>query len=80
MIFNQNHLESFKKQLQRHYKSDDNWLKLLIRSFNDYETFSEYWAFMGNEKAKNDLKYFIKIMGHLMRDFLMMEQVYFLIN
>ena len=60
MIFNQNHLESFKKQLQRHYKSDDNWLKLLIRSFNDYETFSEYWAYTSwvNEKAKNDLKYF----------------------
>ena len=60
MILNQVHLESFKKQIQKHYKSDENWLKLLIKSFNDYETFSEYWAYASwvNEKAKNDLKYF----------------------
>ena len=64
-------LESFKKQIQKHYKSDENWLKLLIKSFNDYETFSEYWAYASwvNEKAKNDLKYFeYKDYGDPMKD------------
>ena len=60
MILNQIHLNSFKKQLQNHYESKDNWLKLLINSFNDYETFSEYWAYTSwvNKQEKNDLRYF----------------------
>lgn len=46
MWFKQEHLESFKQQLRHYYQSDDHWLLLMMRSANEFGTFSEYWAYV----------------------------------
>ncbi len=46
MWFKQSHLTSFKQQVQRYFQSDDSWLLLMIRSANQFGTFSEYWAYV----------------------------------
>lgn len=43
--FKQEHLRSFQQQLQQYYQSDDHWSKLMIRSANEFGTFSEFWAY-----------------------------------
>jgi hypothetical protein len=42
----QEHLETFKRQVNHYYQSDDNWLLLMMRSANDFGTFSEYWSYL----------------------------------
>ncbi|MEL6579149.1 MAG: DUF6492 family protein [Cyanobacteria bacterium J06621_12] len=46
MWFKQEHLKSFARQVNQHYQSDEHWLKLMMRSANDFGTFSEYWAYV----------------------------------
>ena len=46
MWFKQEHLKSFARQLNQYYQSDEHWLKLMMRSANDFGTFSEYWAYV----------------------------------
>jgi hypothetical protein len=43
--FKRDHLDSFKRQLGRYYGSEEHWLTLMMRSANDFGTFSEYWAY-----------------------------------
>lgn len=46
MWFKQEHLKSFAKQVSKYYDSTDHWLLLMMRSANDFGTFSEYWAYV----------------------------------
>ncbi|MCS6813235.1 MAG: DUF6492 family protein [Cyanobacteria bacterium] len=46
MWFNQGHLDSFKDQIGRYFQSSDCWLLLMMRSANEFGTFSEYWAYI----------------------------------
>lgn len=46
MWFKQSHLKAFSQQVQNYYQSDDHWLRLMMRSANDFGTFSEYWAYV----------------------------------
>lgn len=46
MWFKQEHLKSFAKQINHYYESTDHWLLLMMRSANDFGTFSEYWAYV----------------------------------
>lgn len=46
MWFKQEHLKSFTQQLNRYYESTDNWLLLMMRSANEFGTFSEYWSYV----------------------------------
>ncbi|MGB3309081.1 MAG: DUF6492 family protein [Nodosilinea sp.] len=45
MWFKQEHLATFKHQLNRHYQTNSHWLLLMMRSANEFGTFSEYWAY-----------------------------------
>lgn len=45
MWFCQRHLKSFAQRVQSYYQSEDHWLKLMMRSANDFGTFSEYWSY-----------------------------------
>ncbi|GGA33141.1 hypothetical protein CYANOKiyG1_50130 [Okeania sp. KiyG1] len=59
MWFKQEHLESFKQQIQNYFQSEDNWLLLMMRSANKFETFSEYWSYTSwvAAKAPGDLAF-----------------------
>lgn len=46
MWFEREHLASFKAQVGRYYRSDTSWLQLMMRSANEFGTFSEYWAYV----------------------------------
>ncbi|MBT9312070.1 DUF6492 family protein [Leptothoe kymatousa] len=46
MWFKQEYLQSFAAQVKQYYKSDQSWLSLMMRSANDFGTFSEYWAYI----------------------------------
>ncbi|MGB3491902.1 MAG: DUF6492 family protein [Elainellaceae cyanobacterium] len=46
MWFKQEHLKSFTRQLQSYYQSQEHWLLLMMRSANEFGTFSEYWAYV----------------------------------
>lgn len=46
MWFNQTHLRSFAQQINAYYQSEAHWLQLMMRSANDFGTFSEYWAYV----------------------------------
>ena len=52
MWFKQDHLASFKEQVNNYYQSDDHWLLLMMRSANDFGTFSEYWSYVSWVAAK----------------------------
>ncbi|MGK7945494.1 MAG: DUF6492 family protein [Microcystaceae cyanobacterium] len=58
--FKQEHLETFKQQLNHYYQSDQNWLLLMMRSANDFGTFSEYWSYISwvAAKAPDDLAFY----------------------
>ncbi|MGB0561747.1 MAG: DUF6492 family protein [Spirulinaceae cyanobacterium] len=43
--FEQAQLRSLAAQVQRYYNSSDPWLLLMMRSANDFGTFSEYWLY-----------------------------------
>ncbi|MEM9450526.1 MAG: DUF6492 family protein [Cyanobacteria bacterium P01_E01_bin.6] len=45
MWFKQEYLESFKRQIQQYFQSDDHWLLLMMRSANQFDTFGEYWCY-----------------------------------
>lgn len=59
MWFNQSHLESFKQRLAEYYRSDESWLVLMMRSANDFGTFSEYWSYVSwvTSKAPEDVAF-----------------------
>lgn len=59
MWFKQEHLASFKQQVQNYFQSDDSWLLLMMRSANKFETFSEYWCYSSwvAAKAPGDLAF-----------------------
>ncbi len=46
MWFKQDHLKSFAQQINNYYESTAHWLLLMMRSANDFGTFSEYWAYV----------------------------------
>ncbi len=46
MWFKQEHLKTFTQQVSNYYESTDHWLVLMMRSANDFGTFSEYWAYV----------------------------------
>ena len=46
MWFKQEHLKSFSQRVADYYLSDEHWLLLMMRSANDFGTFSEYWAYV----------------------------------
>ncbi|WP_287277626.1 MULTISPECIES: DUF6492 family protein [unclassified Okeania] len=60
MWFKQEHLKSFKNQLKSYFQSDENWLLLMMRSANQFETFSEYWSYISwvAAKAPADLAFY----------------------
>ncbi|MGF1567978.1 MAG: DUF6492 family protein [Nodosilinea sp.] len=45
MWFKQAHLHSLQRQLSHHYQTDMPWPLLMMRSANEFGTFSEYWAY-----------------------------------
>lgn len=53
MWFKQEHLQSFAQQLNQYYDSQDHWLLLMMRSANDFGTFSEYWSYVSWVAAQN---------------------------
>ena len=46
MWFKQEYLKSFTQQINKYYDSTEHWLRLMMRSANDFGTFSEYWAYV----------------------------------
>ncbi len=46
MWFKQSHLAALQAQLSRYYQSDAPWVELMMRSANDFGTFSEYWLYI----------------------------------
>ncbi|MEL6442118.1 MAG: DUF6492 family protein [Cyanobacteria bacterium J06621_8] len=46
MWFKQGHLKSLARQLSQYYDSDSHWLLLMMRSANEFGTFSEYWSYV----------------------------------
>lgn len=52
MWFKQEHLDSFKERLSEYYQSPDSWLLLMMRSANEFGTFSEYWSYVSWVAAK----------------------------
>lgn len=46
MWFKQSHLRTFAAKVKDYYQSDDHWLSLMMRSANDFGTFSEYWSYV----------------------------------
>lgn len=45
MWFKQEHLNTLKRQLSHYYQTDAPWLVLMMRSANQFGTFSEYWIY-----------------------------------
>ena len=60
MWFKQEHLKSLKSKVNDYYQSNEHWLKLMMRSANDFGTFSEYWAYASWVAATSpqDLSYY----------------------
>ena len=52
MWFKQEYLRSFAQQVNKYYQSEDHWLLLMMRSANDFGTFSEYWSYVSWVKAQ----------------------------
>lgn len=57
--FKQEHLKTYAAKLNEYFKSDDHWLKLMMRSANEFGTFSEYWSYVSWVAAQKpeDLAY-----------------------
>ena len=53
MWFKQEHLKTFTQQVNKHYDSQNHWLLLMMRSANDFGTFSEYWSYVSWVAAKS---------------------------
>ena len=60
MWFKQEHLKSFVKQIQKYYQSSENWLLLMMRSANEFGTFSEYWSYVSwvAQQAPEDISFY----------------------
>ncbi|MEM9506454.1 MAG: DUF6492 family protein [Cyanobacteria bacterium P01_E01_bin.35] len=60
MWFKQQHLKSFARQLNQYYKSELHWLLLMMRSANEFGTFSEYWSYVSwvSAQAPQDLAFY----------------------
>ncbi|MEL6493970.1 MAG: DUF6492 family protein [Cyanobacteria bacterium J06623_7] len=60
MWFKQEHLQSFARQVNNYYQSDEHWLKLMMRSANEFGTFSEYWAYASwvADRSTQDLYFY----------------------
>lgn len=58
--FKKEHLRSFQQRLQDYYKSTDHWTKIMMRSANEFGTFSEFWAYASwvVHHASQDLHYY----------------------
>ena len=59
MWFKQEHLKTFVSQLNAYYESSESWLLLMMRSANEFGTFSEYWSYVSwvADKAPGDLAF-----------------------
>ncbi|HHP7229654.1 MAG TPA: DUF6492 family protein [Xenococcaceae cyanobacterium] len=60
MWFKQEHLKTFAQQVTRYYDSKDHWLLLMMRSANEFGTFSEYWSYISwvAAQAPDDLAFY----------------------
>ena len=60
MIFKKKYLKSLKSKFKDHFKSDQNWIELIIKAANIYGSFGEYWTYASwvNHINKNDLNYY----------------------
>ena len=60
MWLKQEHLQSFTQQLNSYYDSKDHWLLLMMRSANDFGTYSEYWSYVSwvAAQAPDDLSFY----------------------
>jgi len=60
MWFKQAHLKTFQQRIQQHYQSEDSWLLLMMRSANEFGTFSEYWSYVSwvGAVAPEDLSFY----------------------
>ncbi len=60
MWFKRSHLDSFKRQVGQYFHSEESWLRLMMRSANEFGTFSEYWAYVSwvAAKAPGDLAFY----------------------
>ena len=60
MIFKKKYLKSLKLKFKDHFKSDQNWIKLIIKAANIYGSFGEYWTYASwvNHINKDDLNYY----------------------
>ena len=58
--FKQEYLKSFASQVQQYYQSQEHWLLLMMRSANEFGTFSEYWSYVSwvNKQAPDDLSFY----------------------
>ncbi|MGF1461202.1 MAG: DUF6492 family protein [Leptolyngbyaceae cyanobacterium] len=45
MWFKQAHLKAMAQRVQAYYQSDEHWLKLMMRTANEFGTFGEYWIY-----------------------------------
>ena len=60
MWFKQEHLKSFALQVGKYYDSSEHWLLLMMRSANEFGTFSEYWSYVSwiYQQAPEDLSFY----------------------
>ena len=60
MVFNKKYLKSLKLKFKDHFKSDQNWIELVIKAANIYGSFGEYWTYASwvNHINKDDLNYY----------------------
>lgn len=60
MWFKQEHLKSFAERVNQYYQSAEHWLLLMMRSANEFGTFSEYWSYVSwvAAQAANDLSFY----------------------
>ena len=60
MWFKQAHLKSFAQQVNTYFQSEDHWLLLMMRSANEFGTFSEYWSYVSwvAANAPGDLSFY----------------------
>ena len=60
MVFKKKYLKSLKLKFKDHFKSDQNWIELVIKAANIYGSFGEYWTYASwvNHINKDDLNYY----------------------
>lgn len=59
MWFKQAYLKSFARRINLFFDSEDHWLKLMMRSANQFKTFGEYWCYSSwvASQAPEDLSF-----------------------